>query len=411
MSEKVVLERDDLRRTLRRIAHEIAEKNPEPEGLAIVGIHTRGALLARRLHALLGELTGAELPIGDIDISFYRDDVGAKSPGRAAGRPRLPHRLRPRPAAPSSSSTTSSSPAAPCAPRSTPSSTTAARSGSSSPCSATAATASCRSAPTTSARTCRPRASERVNVRLEEIDGVDEVTISEPRAEVSGMKHLLAIEQLSPRGDRGDPRPRRELRRGRPPRHQEGADPARPHRRQPLLRVEHPHQLLLRAGREAALRRPRLGQGGRLLGRQGRVAEGHGRDPLRLRPGGDRDPPPATPAPPQLVAGWTDAAVVNAGDGKHEHPSQALLDVYTLRRRLGSLEGKRIWIVGDVLHSRVARSNLIAFQRDGRRGDRLRPADPDPARDRGARLRGRPLARPARARPTSSTRCGCSTSG
>jgi aspartate carbamoyltransferase catalytic subunit len=67
----------------------------------------------------------------------------------------------------------------------------------------------------------------------------------------------------------------------------------------------------------------------------------------------------------QMVAGWTGAAVVNAGDGKHEHPSQALLDVYTLRRRLGSLEGKRIWIVGDVLHSRVARSNLIAFQRMG----------------------------------------------
>ena len=67
----------------------------------------------------------------------------------------------------------------------------------------------------------------------------------------------------------------------------------------------------------------------------------------------------------QMVAGWTAAAVVNAGDGKHEHPSQALLDVYTLRRRLGSLEGKQIWIVGDVLHSRVARSNLIAFQRMG----------------------------------------------
>jgi aspartate carbamoyltransferase catalytic subunit len=64
----------------------------------------------------------------------------------------------------------------------------------------------------------------------------------------------------------------------------------------------------------------------------------------------------------QMVAGWTGAAVVNAGDGKHEHPSQALLDVYTLRRRLGALDGKKIWIVGDVLHSRVARSNLIAFQ-------------------------------------------------
>jgi pyrimidine operon attenuation protein/uracil phosphoribosyltransferase len=75
-----VLEHDDLRRTLRRIAHEIAEKNPDPDSLAIVGIHTRGALLARRLHASLAELTGSEVPIGDIDISFYRDDVGAKSP-------------------------------------------------------------------------------------------------------------------------------------------------------------------------------------------------------------------------------------------------------------------------------------------------------------------------------------------
>jgi pyrimidine operon attenuation protein / uracil phosphoribosyltransferase len=81
MSEKVVLQRDNLRRTLQRIAHEIAEKNPDPEGLAIVGIHTRGALLARRLHTLLGELTAVELPIGDVDISFYRDDVGAKAPG------------------------------------------------------------------------------------------------------------------------------------------------------------------------------------------------------------------------------------------------------------------------------------------------------------------------------------------
>ena len=80
MSEKVVLQRDDLRRTLQRIAHEIAEKNPDPAGLALVGIHTRGAILARRLHTLLGELTAVELPIGDVDISFYRDDVGAQAP-------------------------------------------------------------------------------------------------------------------------------------------------------------------------------------------------------------------------------------------------------------------------------------------------------------------------------------------
>ena len=66
-----------------------------------------------------------------------------------------------------------------------------------------------------------------------------------------------------------------------------------------------------------------------------------------------------------LVAGWTTAAVVNAGDGKHEHPTQALLDVYTLRERLGALDGRSIWIVGDVTHSRVARSNIHAFQKMG----------------------------------------------
>jgi pyrimidine operon attenuation protein / uracil phosphoribosyltransferase len=80
VSETVVLTHDDLVRTLRRIAHEIAEKNPDTDALAIVGIHTRGAVLARRLHLLLAELTGADIPIGDLDISFYRDDVGAKAP-------------------------------------------------------------------------------------------------------------------------------------------------------------------------------------------------------------------------------------------------------------------------------------------------------------------------------------------
>jgi aspartate carbamoyltransferase catalytic subunit len=67
----------------------------------------------------------------------------------------------------------------------------------------------------------------------------------------------------------------------------------------------------------------------------------------------------------QLVAGWTDAAVINAGDGKHEHPTQALLDAFTLRRAIGALDGTNIWIVGDVLHSRVARSNILAFTRMG----------------------------------------------
>jgi aspartate carbamoyltransferase catalytic subunit len=66
-----------------------------------------------------------------------------------------------------------------------------------------------------------------------------------------------------------------------------------------------------------------------------------------------------------LAAQWTRACVINAGDGKHEHPTQALLDLYTLRRRLGGLDGVRVWIVGDISHSRVARSNIMAFKRMG----------------------------------------------
>ena len=61
---------------------------------------------------------------------------------------------------------------------------------------------------------------------------------------------------------------------------------------------------------------------------------------------------------PHRLAGWVRGSVVNAGDGAHEHPTQALLDAFTMRRRLGRLEGLRVAIVGDVLHSRVARSNV-----------------------------------------------------
>jgi pyrimidine operon attenuation protein/uracil phosphoribosyltransferase len=77
--EKVVLDADDIRRTLVRIAHEIVERNAEPERLALVGIHRRGAILARRVHAIVEELLDAQLPLGDVDISFYRDDVATRA--------------------------------------------------------------------------------------------------------------------------------------------------------------------------------------------------------------------------------------------------------------------------------------------------------------------------------------------
>lgn len=64
---------------------------------------------------------------------------------------------------------------------------------------------------------------------------------------------------------------------------------------------------------------------------------------------------------PHRIAQWVDAAVVNAGDGWHEHPTQALLDCYTVRQKLGEVAGQRIAIIGDVKHSRVARSDVLAF--------------------------------------------------
>ncbi len=69
----------------------------------------------------------------------------------------------------------------------------------------------------------------------------------------------------------------------------------------------------------------------------------------------------------EIVARNSSASVVNAGDGKREHPSQALLDLFTLLRHVKTIEGREIWIVGDVMHSRVARSNVLAFARMGAR--------------------------------------------
>ncbi len=70
---------------------------------------------------------------------------------------------------------------------------------------------------------------------------------------------------------------------------------------------------------------------------------------------------------PWQISRWVDASVINAGDGCHEHPTQALLDCYTLRQRLGHLADRHIAIVGDVRHSRVARSDVLAYTALGAR--------------------------------------------
>ena len=366
-AEKVVLDREDLRRTLVRIAHEIVEKNAE-EALAIVGIHTRGAILAERIHTLVGELTGESIPLGDLDISFYRDDIEARAPDaqpvvlsshldfelegrtvvlvddvlftgrtvRAAidalfdyGRPQRVQL-------------------------------------------AVLADRGHRELPIRAdyvGKNLPTSRDERVFVRLEEHDEVDEVAIgltekaaaSAARERRGPVRHLLAIEDLD----------RAEIERI-----MERADSfaevgRRDIKKVPTLRgrtvVSLFYESSTRTSASFELAAKRLSADLVSIKASGSsVDKGESlKDTIATLSAYEPEAivirsPHAGAA--KLVAGWTDASVVNAGDGKHEHPSQALLDVYTLRGRIGELEGKRIWIVGDVLHSRVARSSALAFR-------------------------------------------------
>ncbi len=135
---------------------------------------------------------------------------------------------------------------------------------------------------------------------------------------------------------------------------------ARPHGDQPLLRGVHAHLVQLRARGEAPLGGHDDHPQHRLVRGEGRVAQGHSADARRLRPDVIVIRHPQIGAP-ELVARVTGAHVVNAGDGKHQHPTQALLDLYTIQEEFGRIEGLHVAIVGDVMHSRVARSNIQAL--------------------------------------------------
>ena len=145
-----VFDEADLRRAVTRIAHEIVERNHGGQRVVLVGLYTRGVALAQRLAAAIASFEGVDVPVGMLDVAFYRDDIGLR-PVAPLGPTEVPdvsgrivvlvddvlyHRAAPR------------------APRSTRCSSSAGPERSSSRCSSTAATGNCRSAPTTSARTC-----------------------------------------------------------------------------------------------------------------------------------------------------------------------------------------------------------------------------------------------------------------
>ena len=90
MTQKVVMTLGDIRRSLARIAHEIIERNKTTEYLVLVGMHTRGVPLARRLAANMEELEGLKIPVGALDISLYRDDRSSLDPQPTVQRTDIP---------------------------------------------------------------------------------------------------------------------------------------------------------------------------------------------------------------------------------------------------------------------------------------------------------------------------------
>ena len=174
----VVMDADRVGRTLTRIAHEIVERNRTLDDLALVGIRSRGEHLARRLAEQLQQIAGRAVPTGALDITLYRDDLMRHAGRAAAARAEHGHPvLDRRPDHPARGRCALHRPHG-AEPRSTRSSISAGRRPSSWWCWSTVGTGSCRSRRITWARTCRPRARESVQVRLEEVDGDDEVVIN-----------------------------------------------------------------------------------------------------------------------------------------------------------------------------------------------------------------------------------------
>ena len=376
---KSVLDAEALGRTLSRIAHEIIEGNPAVEDVALVGIQTRGVPLAQRLARLIEERSGTAPALGAVDITFHRDDVmvrGGEAPlapqplvratsldfaldGRTVvlvddvlytgrtiraaiealfdyGRPERVqlavlvdrgHRELP-------------------------------------------------IRPDYVGKNLPTARDERIQVQLVEVDEVDARPARRRagggRADDPSRHRRLAPARASAEaaphlGRRPHTRRRRAAARhgahvrgvARTPR-EEAADAQGPSRRQPLLRVLDAHVVLVRARSEAAsadtLNIKAVGSSvdkGESLKDTALTLSAYDPDVIVIRH-------PQIGAP-QLVAATVDAHIVNAGDGKNQHPTQALLDLYTLQEELGRLEGLHVAIVGDVLHSRVARSLIQAF--------------------------------------------------
>ena len=160
------------------------------------------------------------------------------------------------------------------------------------------------------------------------------------------------------------------------------------HGRQPLHRTFHAHPHQFRAFRATAFRRHHQLHRRSLVVEEGRNAQGHGEEPRSAERRFHRHPPQRGGRGRIFSSRVLDAHVINAGDGAHEHPTQALLDAFTIREHKGQIAGLNVTILGDILFSRVARSNIWALTKLGRESDALRPVHARAAHVRGDGLPG-----------------------
>ena len=428
---KTVLDADAIEKALTRIAHEIVEGNPELSHVALVGIHTRGVPLAQRLRRRIGELEGAEVALGQLDITFHRDDVHV----RAGEAPRHPQPLV--------RSTTLDFPleGMTCVlvddvlyTGRTIRAAIDALFGYGRPERVQLAVLADRGhrelpiRPDYVGKNLPTARDERIQVELVEVDEIDRVLLirRSPREPPGDIRRRLARDHTSPGGvliplgfsaralpaslpglvlaNQASTNATRRLTMGEIHVMREGFLPPKPPPRRHLISIgdlerDDVERLLATAGSfSRSLERevkklPTLRgftvvnvfyeSSTRTSSSFELAAKRLSADTMSIKAAGSSvdkgeslkdtaltlgayDPDvivlrhPQIGAP-QLVARYTDAHIVNAGDGKHQHPTQALLDLYTIKEELGRLEDVHVAIVGDVLHSRVARSNIQAL--------------------------------------------------
>ena len=381
MTARAVLQQADITRALTRISHEILESN---RGAAISSSSAspRAASCSRERIAAIIEPHRARRrrAVGALDVTMYRDDLGAHPHPHAAARPQVPgrrHRRQDRRARRRRALLGPHHPRrARRARRPRPR-----RARCASPCSSTAATASCRSAPTSSARTCRARrasASTCASPRS---------TATTPSRSTGATSEAPA---LAPATSRATTRSRildvaEDMADVRDREVQEAADPARQDRREPLLRGLHPHPHLLRGRGEAALRRRHQLQREGLERLEGREPQGHRADARRDGRRRRRHPPPrlrARRACSRRAAGSTPASSTRATARTSTRRrrcstrSRSAAGCTATASRGRGLDGVRVTIVGDILHSRVARSNVWLLTTLGAEVDLVAPAHP-----------------------------------